>query len=320
MGEGKEPDRLAAETSPDWSDLKVFLYAAERQSIRAAARDLGISQPTASQRIRALEAKLGVMLFVRQASGILLTDAGREIFDHARAMQNEAAAIERRVRMRDGRAEGRVRVAAPDGLAGAFLGPHLERFYAANAGIALTLDAGVWPGDPLPEEVDVSLQYEPREQDGFVAEIVGYAHYAPFASKRFVQANGMPGSLGEIAKLPRLHHVAHTRQRETWDPALLQAHGRPILETNSSFALDAAVRAGLGFCFAPTWWVRGMTDLVMLTEKPLASLKIWLVYHEEIARIERVRRAIGWLKLIFDAADNPWFRDPFVHPDRFARS
>ncbi len=322
MGDSEGTDSVGGPL--DWDDLRVFLYAAERESIRAAARELGISQPTASQRIRALEAKLGVKLFVRRANGILLTDAGRETLEHARAVHREFVAIDRNLRMRDKRAQGRVRLAASDGLAGMFIGPRLAGFYRNTHGILLTMDAGTWPNDPLRDEVDLSIQYENREQDDYVAEVLGFAHYAPFVSRSFIAKHGMPKSVEEIARLPRLNHVAYSRQRETWDPVIPAAFSQtpetmPVFETNSSLALHSAVRAGLGSAFMPTWSVAGDENLVMLTPGPLASLKIWLVYHEEIGQIERVRLVIDWLRSIYDADENPCFREAFVHPDMLTK-
>jgi DNA-binding transcriptional LysR family regulator len=71
---------MSAEPLPH---LETFARAAERSSFTAAARDLGLTQAAVSQRIGALEQRLGVPLFTRQGGHVLLTDAGRRLYDYA---------------------------------------------------------------------------------------------------------------------------------------------------------------------------------------------------------------------------------------------
>jgi DNA-binding transcriptional LysR family regulator len=66
--------------------LRYFLATARHGSFSAAAESLRLAQPSLSQQVRALEAELGVALFVRAGRGIALTDAGR-------ALQPEAEAV-----------------------------------------------------------------------------------------------------------------------------------------------------------------------------------------------------------------------------------
>jgi DNA-binding transcriptional LysR family regulator len=63
--------------------LETFAKAAERSSFTAAARDLGLTQAAISQRIQALELVLKTPLFLRQGGHVLLTDAGRSLYDYA---------------------------------------------------------------------------------------------------------------------------------------------------------------------------------------------------------------------------------------------
>jgi DNA-binding transcriptional LysR family regulator len=63
--------------------LETFARAAELSSFTAAARELGMTQAAVSQRIQMLEQALGVPLFARQSGHVLLTDAGRRLYDYA---------------------------------------------------------------------------------------------------------------------------------------------------------------------------------------------------------------------------------------------
>ena len=66
---------------------------AETGSLSAAARSLGLSQPTLGRQIRAAEEVLGVPLFRRHAKGLELTEAGASVIEPARAMRDAAARV-----------------------------------------------------------------------------------------------------------------------------------------------------------------------------------------------------------------------------------
>ena len=68
----------------EFEDLRVFLAAAEHGSFGRAASALGLAQPSVSNRIAALERRLGRPLFSRSTRGAALTPAGERLIPHAR--------------------------------------------------------------------------------------------------------------------------------------------------------------------------------------------------------------------------------------------
>lgn len=77
----------------DWNLARAFCATAEHGSLSAAARTLGLTQPTLSRQVAALEAGLGVALFERIGKRLVLTPAGIRLLDHARAMSAAADAF-----------------------------------------------------------------------------------------------------------------------------------------------------------------------------------------------------------------------------------
>lgn len=70
----------------NFNHLYYFHVTAVEGSVKAAADRLGVTQPTVSEQIRMLERSLGVPLFERVASGLRLTERGREAFEHTTTM------------------------------------------------------------------------------------------------------------------------------------------------------------------------------------------------------------------------------------------
>src|SRR5271169_6646677 len=128
----------------DWNDVRTFLAVAESGSLNAAARLLGMTQPTISRRMEDLEHRLGARLFQRSTRGISLTDAGESVHDLAATMARFGDAIVRDVGGRDRTQGGRVRIAAPDGIASFVLIPAAPAFQMANPEIDLSVDCGLW--------------------------------------------------------------------------------------------------------------------------------------------------------------------------------
>lgn len=303
----------------DWADLRVFLAVAETGSFSSAAKLLGLTQPTVSRRLDELEARLGAQLVVRGMQGVSLTEAGELIRDHVVTMERSAQAVERLALSRDKRDEGRVRIAAPDGLAAFWLAPRLPEFQKENPKIAISLDAGLWPNDELSGDTDILLTFEEDKRlDNVVTRLATY-HYGLFASPEYIRLYGAPRSLAEVADHRVIHHVAQSRQQDTWHPkaAALQVMSGNQIETNSTSAGLYALRAGAGIAAVPTFFLTFAPELVMISPDPVAKLSLWLVHHAEARRTERVRRVLDWLKSIFDNRENPWFREEYVPPAEF---
>ena len=68
----------------DFHHLKYFVEVADKKSFSKAARTLHISQSAISRTIKALEEELGVVLFMRNAKAVELTDAGTIFLSHAK--------------------------------------------------------------------------------------------------------------------------------------------------------------------------------------------------------------------------------------------
>ena len=94
-------------------NLRLFMTIAEKGSLVAAARETGMSTTTVSERLAALEAYYGVVLFNRTTRSISLTEEGRTLVDGARSVLSELADLDTRIRHGAETLSGLIRISAP---------------------------------------------------------------------------------------------------------------------------------------------------------------------------------------------------------------
>ena len=303
----------------DWSNLRVFFAVAETGGINAAARALNLNPSTVTRTIEELERQLNVTLFHRGPRGAALTEAGETAYQRVRTMDRMAEALELEIGDTEILPEGRVRLAAPDGIAGHFITPFLPELLRAHPGINLSIDCGLWPDRPLEGDADLVLTFSEPTQPDAVAVPIAHVHYALFASKEYVSLYGAPATIEEMLPHPYVHHSAQTHQRELWGPRVeaWQVLTRKRIETNSSAVSALAVLNGVGIGAMPTAIASVHPELVMLDVLKVGPAKLWLVHHRDAARPARVRLVKDWLKSVFDPRTRPWYRSEFVHPRDF---
>lgn len=121
--------------------VEAFLAVARRCSFRRAAADLGVTPSAVSQAIRALEARLGVALFIRTTRSVGLTEAGQRFLDRAGPAFEELAAAGEAARELGQRPTGLLRLTLPRSVVPLIIEPMLASFCRAYPEIELELAA-----------------------------------------------------------------------------------------------------------------------------------------------------------------------------------
>lgn len=308
----------AGPTEPDWADLKVFLAVAEAGSITRAAQALGTTQPTVSKRLDDLEHRLGVTLAVRSTNGVVLTDEGRVVAEHAAMMSRAVRKMTQSVSMRDRAAVGNVVIVCPDALATYLLAPALAAFQRAYPGITIELRSRTDPSGPA----DLTIQFRESKRMDDVAVALGWQHYAAFAARDYLDIYPAPTSITDAFQHKVLVSLEHVEQSERWtDKArALQGMLDPTMTSDSGPFMVRSVCAGAGVAALPTYLAHYEPELTMLDTGEYARVRFWLVFDRENGDTARVRKTIDWIKDVFAPARNPWFWEEFVEPADFAQA
>jgi DNA-binding transcriptional LysR family regulator len=142
-----------------WDDVQLFLGVAETGSVSAAAKRLGVRQPTVSRRLADLEYRLGYQLFARTPQGSALTAAGERILEPARRMAEWASEVGRTAETSGAAGpRGLVRVTAAPGVAFDFLAPFAAEVRAKLPEVRLEVLATLQPMDLARGEADLALR------------------------------------------------------------------------------------------------------------------------------------------------------------------
>ncbi|MFO0748087.1 MAG: LysR family transcriptional regulator [Myxococcota bacterium] len=159
--------------------LRYFVAAARSRSITAAAKALGVSQPTVTNAIMRLEDSLGTKLFHRERSGITVTETGEQLFGRAVHILDFMRATERLVTSLENDAVGELKIGCHESLGAYFLPGFLEHLWAHSPGIDVVLwndtSASVTEA-VLGRRVDFGLVVNPLPfPDAVVVELFGDA-------------------------------------------------------------------------------------------------------------------------------------------------
>lgn len=304
-------------TTPDWEAIHIFLEVVRRGSFRSAADHLGLSINAVRRRISDLEHQLGVTLLTRHVDGVRTTAEGAEILDAARKMEIASFGL---IRARDRSVPamaGELKLAVTEGLGTFWLAPRLIEFQRAHPKLLVDLNCAMQSADVLRLQADAAVQLtKPVNPDVKIVKL-GRLHSMPFAAPSYIDTYGAPKTLEELFKHRVVLQVAEqTAMKEIYDrlaPGVPQV-GFVAMRNNVSSAHIWAISKGAGIGWAPTY-VHAIGGRMVPIELDLHfQFDIWLTYHPDAARIQRVRRMIDWIIDSFDPRKFPWFRDEFIHP------
>ena len=275
----------------DWNQLRAFLETADTGSLSAAARKLGLTQPTLSRQVAAIERELGVTLFERVGKTMALTTTGMDLLEHARAMGAAAEALGLAASGRSQAVGGVVSVSASDAVAALLLPRLVRQLREQEPGIAIEVISSNALSDLLRREADIAIRHVKPEQPELIARLVCETTACFYASEDFVRAHGHPRTAADATHLPFIGG-----DRAGSYLGYMQRHGLPISEANFSCYADHSVanyelmRNGLGIGAMMDDIARNTPGILrVLDEVPPVVFPIWLVTHRELRTARRIR-------------------------------
>lgn len=275
----------------DWNQTRAFLATAEEGSLSAAARVLGLTQPTLSRQIAALEHELGVTLFERAGRSVTLTKAGVELLDHARAMAQAAAQISLAASGQSQTIEGQVRITASDMMSAYILPPALKRLREIAPALDIDIVADNSIRDLLLREADIAIRHLRPDQPSLVAKLVREDTGRFYATPGYLEAYGHPQADGDLSKHQFISFGDTDRMLGYLRPAGLQVTRENFrLGSKSGIAAWEMARSGLGVAVMSDEIAAKFPEFEpVMTNLPPFVFETWLVTHRELRTSRRIR-------------------------------
>ena len=242
--------------------LRTFTVIAETLNFTKASEKLHLTQSAVSHQMKALEEELGVPLFIRAKSGVILTDAGKIALEYAVRILNEAEELREKV---SGKVSGRVRVAAATQALVHLFAPLFEEFMDAFDSVELvfrtTVSTEQTVEDILEGVADVGFAslavYSPVLQvteifDDELVLVVGKKHR--LAKQKEI-------SIKELEKERWILFERGASIRRATDDFFKKVRVEPemALESNDTYFIKLMIEHGLGVSLMPSWAVREET-------------------------------------------------------------
>jgi len=280
--------------------MRAFLAIAEEGSFSAAARSLGVTQPTISRQLSALEDRLGVVLIERGPRNMTISEGGRAILRHAQGMKLAATELSLVTAGLAHTLEGPVTITASDAVCSYWLPAIVGRILEVAPGIEIRVLSDNKLSSLDKRVADIAIRHIQPKEPQLYSRFVKRARGRLYGTTDYIAKIGSDLSAARIVSLFDIGDL----------PERLARLGHPVPE--SSFCLKASsstagwelVKEGLGLGF--------MVDDIAKKEACIEAVHpetlhlpfdCWLVAHRELHSNPRIGLVFDILQRSFSGSD-----------------
>jgi DNA-binding transcriptional LysR family regulator len=242
--------------------MDVFARVVEAGGFTAAAKSLNLSKSVVSERVRALEARLGVRLLDRSTRRLTPTEAGRLYYQRCRQALDAAEAGAAEVQALQSEPSGLLRVAVGELFARLYLAPYLTPFLDANPLLRIEFVEAVTTQNLIEAGLDLAFRIAASPQPNLIVRRLADSKVVIVCSPDYLARFGAPQHPEEITRHRCIGFSPlfwGTEWRFKGPDGPLSVPVQPVVLANSTESLRAAALAGVGLTTLPTW---GVADLL----------------------------------------------------------
>lgn len=288
-----------------WDDLQFVRAVAQKGSLSAAARDLGVNHATVLRRITALENELGLTLFDRPPGGYRIRPDVQEFLNAVQAMGDSADRLQRVIPTIGKGLEGAFRVTTTDSLANAVLPRHLRDLARQHPKLMIEMIVSNQPMDVTRPEAEITIRPARTLPEGLVGTRAGTLWLKIYGNREYLAQNTSPEYpdhrwLGVAAPLSR-SPVGVWQNENIADAIVMRADSFPTLARMAG--------TGLGVTMLPTFLGDTNPKLELASQFPdTLETSVWVATHPDLANTPRVNAIMSFFVQSLEA--DPAFQDP----------
>ena len=282
--------------------LSTFQRIAERGSISAAARDLGLSQASASRQLAELEERLGVQLIQRTTHSLTLTDTGEDCLLEARSLLEGWESLLERYAAEDEMVSGKLKVIAPVALGQLELADAALSFQATYPKVDIVWILQDEPTRFAETGCDLLIRVGPIPDETLIVREIGKIERLLVCSPSLVKAARVrsPEDLKDLpcAALGPYEGGRISVSDREGNTEVISAN--VVLSTNNIFSAKKAAVKKIGYAIMPRWFVEPelskgvLVDL--LPDWRAASLTVKIAYLPARRQTRRLRLFISHIE------------------------
>ncbi len=236
--------------------IEAFLSVAQHRSFRKAASELGVTPSAISQAVRALETRVGAVLFLRTTRSVGLTEAGERFLSRAKPAFEELITASEVARDLGQRPTGLLRITVPRSVVPILLEPLIASFCQAYPEVEVEIAASEKLVDLAAEGFDAGV----RMGQFIAADMVAVRLTPPFpliivASPTYLARNDRPERPEDLRQHACLRMRRSNGALATWSlddngQSIEIAVAGPLIAHDFPTVLGAAIE-GVGLAQVP---------------------------------------------------------------------
>lgn len=294
-------------------DLIFFNVISTSESLADASRKLNVTPPAITQRLRALEERVGVRLIDRTSRGLSLTDEGELVAAEGVAIVDAIEQLAERLGRRTTRVRGRLRIAAPYGFGREYVAPVVQEFARQHPEATVALELSDHPNILSSDSWDVVIHIGAVNAVGRLVTTLARNRRIVCAAPSYLGNNPAIADPEDLLA----HHCLALRENNEdvtlWrfshpERGVATVRIKPAMSTNDGTIMRNWALAGLGVIVRSEWDIADdlaagrLVRILPDWECPAADVVALLS-----ARHGRSRRTTVFLEMMRDSLHpSPW--------------
>jgi DNA-binding transcriptional LysR family regulator len=289
--------------------LRLFTRVVETGSFSKASADLGITQPTATKHVAALEQRLGARLFHRSTRGVTPTEVGAAYYDKCKALLRGLEEADSLAALMQSRVQGRLRIGTSVAFGRRVVTPLVLRFMRGHPGLQVDLAFEDRYVNLVEQGIDLAIRMGRLADSSLGARTLGLNPWVLVGAPAYLAERGTPRTPADLAAHAALvYSSVQGDDRWSFTGPDGTAQSVPVsgpLRSNNLSALLAAARDGMGLAILPRYVahesLKGGSVQPLLERWTLPSQEIHAVFPSPRLVPTKVQGFVDWLQGQFDA-------------------
>jgi DNA-binding transcriptional LysR family regulator len=294
--------------------VQLFIRVVETGSFSKAAGELGITQPTATKAVAAMEQRLGARLLHRSTRGVTPTEVGTLYYDKCKLIAREIDEADNLATLLQSQVGGTLRISTSVAFGRRALVPLVLRYMRLHPEVTIDLAFDDRYVNLVEQGIDLAIRMGRLADSTLGARFLGNNPWLTVAAPAYLRERGTPRTVADLAVHACLVYSS-VQGDDRWSLTTPDGREQAVavkgpLRSNNLSAVLAAARAGMGLAMLP-WYVarESVADgsvVQVLADHGLQAQEIHAVFPSPKFVPSKVTSFITYLQ---EALAGDWWRE-----------